>query len=129
MDGGSWPGFVLSESNWPATDGVARTDSGALAGSTLTMDRAVKVSVEQAGIPLPDALTMASATPAALLGLGRVKGRIAEGADADLVVLDDGCFAIGTMIAGGWAHAAGPLSRLLSAPAAGAGRPGTRARP
>jgi N-acetylglucosamine-6-phosphate deacetylase len=101
--------------------GEARTAAGALAGSTLTMDRAVKVSVEQAGIPLPDALTMASATPAALLGLGRVKGRIAPGADADLVVLDERCLATGTMIAGRWAHATGRLGRVLSGPAA-AGR-------
>jgi N-acetylglucosamine-6-phosphate deacetylase len=110
--------------------GQARTADGALAGSTLTMDRAVRVSVELAGIPLADALTMASATPAALLGLGRVKGRIAPGADADLVVLDGDCRAIGTLIAGRWAHATAPLERLLSGPeTAGAGPAGARARP
>jgi N-acetylglucosamine-6-phosphate deacetylase len=87
-------------------DGEARTASGSLAGSTLTMDRAVRVAVAEAGIPLPDALAMASATPAELLGLGRVKGRIADGADADLVVLDAERRAIGTMVAGRWAHAA-----------------------
>jgi N-acetylglucosamine-6-phosphate deacetylase len=95
--------------------GVARTESGDLAGSTLTMDRAVAVCVQEAGIPLPDALAMASATPAALLGLGELKGRIAPGADADLVVLDDGCRAIGTLIAGRWAHAES-LSRLPGVP-------------
>jgi N-acetylglucosamine-6-phosphate deacetylase len=111
------------------TDGEARTPDGTLAGSTLTMDRAVALCVQQAGIPLPDALTMASATPAALLGLGELKGRIAPGADADLVVLDDGCRAIGTLIAGHWAHAAEPLSGLLGDPAAGAGSAGAPARP
>jgi N-acetylglucosamine-6-phosphate deacetylase len=110
--------------------GEARTPEGSLAGSTLTMDRAVQVCVEQAGIPLPDALTMASATPAALLGLGRVKGRIAPGADADLVVLDGGWRAVGTMIAGRWAHADAALSRLLGGlEAEAAGRAGARARP
>jgi N-acetylglucosamine-6-phosphate deacetylase len=88
--------------------GEARTAAGSLAGSTLTMDRAVRVAVEEAQIPLPDALAMASATPAELLGLGRIKGRIAEHADADLVLLDDELRAVGTMIAGRWAHATIP---------------------
>jgi N-acetylglucosamine-6-phosphate deacetylase len=121
-------GYRLGEQAIAVADGAPRTASGSLAGSTLTMDRAVKLSVEQAGIPLPDALTMASATPATLLGLGRVKGRIAPGADADLVILDGGCRAIATMIAGGWAHAAEPLSRRLRGPGADAGRAGARAR-
>jgi len=88
--------------------GEARTAEGSLAGSTLTMDRAVRVAVEEAGIPLPDALAMASATPAEVLGLAGVKGRIAAGADADLVVLDEELRAIGTMVAGRWAHTTVP---------------------
>jgi N-acetylglucosamine-6-phosphate deacetylase len=88
--------------------GEARTAEGSLAGSTLTMDRAVRVAVEEAGIPLPDALAMASATPAEVLGLAGVKGRIAAGADADLVVLDEELRAIGTMVAGRWAHSTVP---------------------
>jgi N-acetylglucosamine-6-phosphate deacetylase len=117
--------YALGGQPVAVTAGEARTAGGSLAGSTLTMDRAVQVSVMEAGIPLPDALTMASATPAALLGLGQVKGRIAPGADADLVVLDEECLAIGTMIGGQWAHATGPLDRLLGeqGPARGAGAP------
>lgn len=51
-----------------------------LAGSVLTMDRAVATLVA-AGIPLTDAVTAATPTPADALGLPR-KGRLASGADA-----------------------------------------------
>lgn len=67
-------------------DGRApRTASGALAGSTLTMNAAVANAV-RLGVSLPDAIRMAATNPARLLGL-RKKGVLAAGADADLVVL------------------------------------------
>ncbi len=70
-------------------DGVARlADSGAIAGSTLTMGDAVRYAVTVAGLPLLDVVRAASATPAALLGLDLV-GELTPGAVADLVVLDD----------------------------------------
>jgi N-acetylglucosamine-6-phosphate deacetylase len=97
----------------------ARTAAGALAGSTLTMDRAVRVAVEQAGIPLTDALTMASATPAALLRLDDTAGRIAPGARADLVVLDAQLRAVGTMVGGRWAFRAGQARNEPRTPSAG----------
>jgi N-acetylglucosamine-6-phosphate deacetylase len=95
--------YRLGEQTVTVTHGEARTAAGSLAGSTLTMDRAVRLCVEEAGIALGDALRMASTTPAALLGIGEVAGRIAPGADADLVVLDEGLSAIGTMVGGRWA--------------------------
>ena len=95
--------YRLGDQTVTVTAGAARIPSGSLAGSTLTMDRAVRACVET-GIPLPDALQMATATPAALLGIGEVTGRIAPGADADLVVLDETLAAVGTMVGGRWAH-------------------------
>ncbi|MCX6029506.1 MAG: N-acetylglucosamine-6-phosphate deacetylase [Chloroflexi bacterium] len=65
----------------------ARLANGTLAGSILTMDAAVRNMMAFTGCSLADAVTMASTTPARLLGLAR-KGRIAAGCDADLVVLD-----------------------------------------
>jgi N-acetylglucosamine-6-phosphate deacetylase len=100
--------YALGDQRIAVRDGEARTASGSLAGSTLTMDRAVRVAVEEALIPLPDALAMASTTPAELLGLGRVKGRIVPDADADVVVLDEGLHAVATMVAGRWAHTSLP---------------------
>ncbi len=69
-------------------DGVARLpDRSGFAGSVCTMDRAVRTAVE-AGIPLEDALRMASATPARILGMQDRRGRLRPGLDADLVSLD-----------------------------------------
>jgi N-acetylglucosamine-6-phosphate deacetylase len=62
---------------------------GVLAGSTLTMAGAVKGMMKQGRVPLDVAATMASATPAAFLGLGDRIGAIAAGMRADLVLLDD----------------------------------------
>lgn len=67
--------------------GVARlAEGGSIAGSTLTMDAAVRRAVG-AGLPLPDVARMAATTPARLLGLTD-RGAVAPGLRADLVVLD-----------------------------------------
>jgi N-acetylglucosamine-6-phosphate deacetylase len=79
-------------------------DSETLAGSTLTMGAAVRNAVRLAGLPLADALRMASATPARVLGLEGSKGALAPGFDADLVVLDDALAVTATMVAGAWVH-------------------------
>jgi N-acetylglucosamine-6-phosphate deacetylase len=68
-------------------DGWAYTPAGELAGGARGLDHAVRVLVEQAGVPLADALLMASQTPADSIGAAH-KGRIAPGADADFVVLE-----------------------------------------
>ena len=62
---------------------------GTLSGSALTMLQAVKNGVEKAGIPLPEALRMASLYPATLMGLDQQWGSIKAGARADLVLLDE----------------------------------------
>ncbi|HXW62537.1 MAG TPA: N-acetylglucosamine-6-phosphate deacetylase [Candidatus Acidoferrales bacterium] len=67
-------------------NGVARNQEGKLAGSTLTLDRALR-HVVALGVPLNDALRMATVLPARRLGLAGKKGIIAVGADADLVAL------------------------------------------
>ncbi|HTO70604.1 MAG TPA: amidohydrolase family protein [Myxococcota bacterium] len=66
--------------------GLATTGEG-LAGSAVTLLDTVRVGVRQAGLSLATALRMASAVPAAVLGLEARKGRIAAGADADLLAL------------------------------------------
>lgn len=69
-------------------DGVCKLlDRTAFAGSIATADRLLRVAVKEAGIPLPEAVRMLTETPARILNLDH-KGRIAVGADADLVVLD-----------------------------------------
>jgi N-acetylglucosamine-6-phosphate deacetylase len=67
-------------------EGVARNSEGKLAGSTLTLDRALRNLVAY-GVPLLDAVRMATVLPARRLGLAGKKGVIATGADADIVAL------------------------------------------
>ena len=66
-------------------DGAARLADGTIAGSSATLLDCVKKAVEF-GIPLDDAVRMASRTPAELLGVK--KGRIEPGYDADLLITD-----------------------------------------
>jgi len=71
-------------------DDVAKLpDRSALAGSVATADRLVRVMNKNAGIPVPDAVRMMTATPARIIGLQRQKGSIAAGMDCDLAVFDD----------------------------------------
>jgi N-acetylglucosamine-6-phosphate deacetylase len=81
--------------------GVARlAGSGALAGSTLTMDAALRVAT-RAGLSIVDAVRSAATTPAAALGLAD-RGAIAAGRRADLVVLDEDLTVLRVMRAGRW---------------------------
>jgi N-acetylglucosamine-6-phosphate deacetylase len=70
-----------------------------VAGSVLTMDRAVKVAVTTARVPLLTALQAASLHPATVLG-ERHKGLLEPGADADLVVLDRDFAVVATIVDG-----------------------------
>jgi N-acetylglucosamine-6-phosphate deacetylase len=72
---------------------------GRLAGSTLTLDRAVR-NVVALGVPLGAALRMASLNPARLLGIDARKGILAPGADADIVLLDSELRVTGVMTRG-----------------------------
>jgi len=89
-------------------DGVARlADSGAIAGSTLTMAAAVKYAVGVAGLPIEDVVRAATASPAAMLGLERV-GALRPGFRADLVVLDQQLDVRRVMRRGRWVAATRP---------------------
>ncbi len=79
--------------------GVCRNAEGKLAGSTLTLDRAIR-NIVALGVPLGDAVCMATLNPARLLGLEGRKGVLAPGADADLVLLDPALNVAGVMTRG-----------------------------
>jgi N-acetylglucosamine-6-phosphate deacetylase len=81
------------------SEGIARNSEGKLAGSTLTLDRALRNMVAL-GIPLGSALRMVTANPARQIGLGARKGMLAPGADADLVFLNDKLEVAGVMTRG-----------------------------
>ncbi len=84
-------------------DGMAMlSDGSSIAGSTLTMDKAIRRSVLTAGVPLHDAIVAATHTPATAIGLGDQVGVIAAGARADLVVMDDSLMVNGVLQRGRW---------------------------
>lgn len=70
-------------------DGAPRTPDGTLAGSVLTMDRAVLNFWRATGRPLPDIVKLASANPARLHGLETRKGSLTPGCDADIACFDE----------------------------------------
>ncbi|MNY56136.1 N-acetylglucosamine-6-phosphate deacetylase [compost metagenome] len=70
-------------------DGVCVDDNGTLAGSDLDMIGAVRNAMSMMDLSLEDAVAIASASPAAFLGLAGQRGAIAAGQAADLVLLDD----------------------------------------
>ena len=79
--------FTLNGQTIRLQDGRLTDDAGTLAGAHLTMADAVRNAVRLAGIPLAEALRMATATPAACMCLAD-RGRLAAGCRADLVALD-----------------------------------------
>ncbi|MBQ8005693.1 MAG: N-acetylglucosamine-6-phosphate deacetylase [Clostridia bacterium] len=87
--------FVFGGLDITVKNGVARTDSGALAGSTTTLFGCVKKAIEF-GIPKKDAIKMATATPADLLGIK--KGRIEVGYSSEFIILDSDFNLVDTLI-------------------------------
>ncbi|ATF15019.1 N-acetylglucosamine-6-phosphate deacetylase [Brevibacillus brevis X23] len=81
-------------------DNQAKLADGTLAGSILTLNRAVGNMVTLSGVALPEAVEMASHTPASILGFGDRKGRLAAGYDADITVLNTQFDVTMTFVAG-----------------------------
>lgn len=82
-------------------NGVALlTEGHNLAGSTLTMDVAVKNMVNQVGVDIVDAIQMAATTPARELRIDGTKGAIEPGKDADLVILNENFSTLRTFVRG-----------------------------
>ncbi|MCD7790301.1 MAG: N-acetylglucosamine-6-phosphate deacetylase [Bacteroides thetaiotaomicron] len=67
--------------NMPSFDGFA--------GSIATTDLLVRVIIQKAGLPVWDAVRMASLNPASFLGIDSVLGSIETGKSADLLIFDD----------------------------------------
>jgi N-acetylglucosamine-6-phosphate deacetylase len=87
-------------------NGEVRLSDGSLAGSLLTLDRAVRNIVAFSGLDWSEAIAMATSVPARIAGVAMRKGRLAPGADADLVALDDAGFVQRTWIRGFLAYQA-----------------------
>lgn len=81
--------YKLGKMEVELQQGIARTDSGSLAGSTLTLEKAVANLQRLAGIDYREAVHMASLSPAQFLGIDHRTGSLARGKDADIAVLDE----------------------------------------
>lgn len=92
LDDGSTESFLgenKPENRVILEDGVAKLpDRSSFAGSLATGDTMVQALCGRYGLPLPMISHMLSAVPARLLGLGLKRGRIVEGYDAELTILD-----------------------------------------
>lgn len=80
--------YMLGGIDVTVSNGVCRNADGNLAGSTLTLDRALR-NIVNLGIPLPAAVRMLTLNPASLLGIEFKKGALRTGADADILLLDE----------------------------------------
>lgn len=95
--------YMLGPLEVEVADGVARlVEGGSIAGSTLTLDRALQRAVTVDGLPVEDAVAALSANPARLLGMDDRIGSLEPGKDADLVVLDADFALKGVMRRGEW---------------------------
>ena len=92
--------FTLQGRTVRVVDGVCVDEDGTLAGSDLDMAGAVRNAVDLVGLALEEAVAMASANPAAFLGLEGELGAIAPGLRADLVEADENLTVIRTWIGG-----------------------------
>lgn len=82
--------YRLCGENVEMRGGIVRTASGGLAGSTLSVDAAVRNMVSFAGITPEEAIRMASLHPARLLGIDRHLGSLQAGKRASIIALDSG---------------------------------------
>jgi len=86
--GGAGTDFMLGGKRITLRDRRITTEDGTLAGAALDMASAVRNCVRLVDLSLPDALRLASAAPAAFLGLGDRLGHLRPGYRADIVALD-----------------------------------------
>ncbi len=90
--------YALGDRTVMLSDGACRLENGTLAGSSLTMDQAVRNMIEL-GFSPPQAIAAATTAPAALLRKPEL-GTLAPGTAADVCVLDDAHRVVRTMVAG-----------------------------
>ena len=87
--GASVDHFTLDGRRIDVKDGVCRNEDGVLAGSALDMATAIRNCVRHVGVPLDEALRMASLYPAQVMGMDDRLGTLDPGRVADVAIFDD----------------------------------------
>jgi N-acetylglucosamine-6-phosphate deacetylase len=100
--------YTLDTRTVTVRDGAVRLPDGALAGSTLTMDRALRNLLAAIGRPLADLWPTTSRNAARAIGLESAKGNLAAGLDADLVLLTNEQHVCLTVVGGEVVYEASP---------------------
>lgn len=98
--------FQMGDMEYDVHDGVAMLlDRTSFAGSTTLVSQMIPILATIVGIPLAEAVRMASLTPARLIGVDDRKGTITAGKDADIAIFEDDFTTWRTMVAGRWMYA------------------------
>ena len=105
-------GTVFGSQSYPfmVQNGVAEVvGEDSFAGSATLLDGMVRHVVKRLGWGVPEAITMATELPAAIVGMQDSVGTLAAGRPADMTVFDDDLRVVATMLDGRWVHDAGGL--------------------
>lgn len=94
--------YTLGIQTVKVENGQAKTFDGSLAGSTCSLDQALRNMVFKADVPVWEALQMVTTIPAHYLGVSDRLGDIAEGMEANLTILDQDLTVQATMVKGQW---------------------------
>lgn len=92
--------YTLGGQDVSVKEGKAMLKDGTIAGSTLTLNKAVYNLVNHLGIKLNDAVRMASLSSARAIGIDDKKGSIEIGKDADMIIFDEKLNILNTIVNG-----------------------------
>jgi N-acetylglucosamine-6-phosphate deacetylase len=98
--------FRMGSMEYEVYNGVGVVlDHTVFAGSTTLVNQMIPILTDKVGIPLVEAIRMASLTPARVIGIADRKGSVETGKDADLAIFEADFTAWRTMIGGEWVYA------------------------
>ncbi|MCB9419954.1 MAG: N-acetylglucosamine-6-phosphate deacetylase [Ardenticatenaceae bacterium] len=96
--------FRMGGLEYEVDDGVGMMlDRSSFAGSSTLLNEMIPILIERVGVPLPEAVRMASLTPARVIGVADRKGSLEAGKDADIAIFNDDFTAWRVLINGRWA--------------------------
>ncbi|MGF1805321.1 N-acetylglucosamine-6-phosphate deacetylase [Aliivibrio sifiae] len=96
--------YQLGAQTITVTNGEARTKCGSLAGSTCSLDQALRNMIQLSGVPEWEAVQMATSVPAKYLDIDQRLGSIASGMDASFTVVNQDFEVQNTMMKGKWVY-------------------------